>query len=118
MIHMPAMTTARKILIAVIGLRVAYGAALVAAPARLTRGWLGAPADQPGTQVATRGLGVRETLLHVGALVAARRDAPLRPWLAASIAGDLTDITATFVARRSLPRRSVPATAAVAGGSA
>jgi hypothetical protein len=37
--------------------------------------------------------------------------------VAASIAGDLADIGATTLARDGLPEGSVPATAAVAGGS-
>ena len=51
------------------------------------------------------------------AIVFSRR-APLRPWLLASAAGDLTDVVATAAGRRRLPRRSTPATLAVGGGSA
>jgi len=42
----------------------------------------------------------------------------VRPLLAASVAGDLTDIGATALARADLPDGSAAATAAVAGGSA
>ncbi len=41
----------------------------------------------------------------------------MRPWLLASIAGDLADIAATSSSRRGLPQGSAPATAVVAGGS-
>ena len=96
----------------------AYGVALVAAPGPLTRRWLGPPADQKATQVLARALGAREALLHTGALISAARGGPVRPWLAASIAGDLTDIASTLAARDGVPSESPKATVAVAGGSA
>lgn len=112
------MPASRKVAVAVLGLRIAYGAGLVAVPARLTGRWLG-PAGQTGpAQVGVRGLGAREVLLHTGALLAALRGAPLRPWLAASIAGDLTDIASTAAVRDEVPDGSPLATLAVAGGSA
>jgi hypothetical protein len=104
---------------ALLGLRVAYGAALAAAPRPLTMRWLGPGATQyPGGRVALRALGVREALLHAGALAALWRDEPVRPWLVASIGGDLADIAWTASARSSLPDGSAEATVAVAGGSA
>jgi hypothetical protein len=112
------MPATRKAAIAVLGARIAYGAGLVAIPARLTRRWLGPAAETAPTQVGVRGLGAREVLLHLGALAAAVRGEPLRPWLAASIAGDVADITGTVAARRALPEGSPLATLAVAGGSA
>lgn len=112
------MPVPRKVAVAVLGLRIAYGAGLVAVPARLTRRWLG-PAGQTGpTQIGVRGLGAREAVLHAAALLAALRGAPLRPWLAASIAGDLVDIASTAAARAEVPDGSPLATLAVAGGSA
>jgi hypothetical protein len=112
------MPSARKFAIALLSARIAYGAGLVALPARLTRGWLG-PGGQTGpTQVGVRGLGAREVVLHAGALVAALRDAPLRPWLAASVVGDVADMTSTAAAREELPEGSPLATLVVAGGSA
>lgn len=112
------MPPARTIAAAVIGLRIAYGAALIAAPARLTRRWLGPAGERGPTQVGVRGLGAREVVLHAGALAAAVRGAPLRPWLAASIAGDLADIASTAAAREEVPDGAPAATLAVAGGSA
>ena len=108
----------RKVAIAVFGARIAYGLGLVAIPARLTRRWLGPAAETAPTQVGVRGLGAREVLLHFGALAAAVRGAPLRPWLAASVAGDVADIASTAAARGALPEGSALATVAVAGGSA
>lgn len=112
---MPA--SSRTATLAVLTLRVAYGAALIAVPERLTRRWLGPAAAEPATQVALRGLGAREVALHGLAIAAALRGAPVRPYLAASIAGDFADIGATLAAR-GLPEGSAPATVVVAGGSA
>lgn len=103
---------------AVLVLRIGYGLALVAVPRRLALRWLGDAVNGAPVQVPLRGLGAREAILHGGALVALRRGAPVRPWLAASVAGDLTDVIATAVGRRRLPAGSPLATLAVGGGSA
>jgi hypothetical protein len=112
------MTGARKRAVVLLGLRVAYGVGLIAAPTRLGRRWLGPAANAAPTQVPLRALGARETILHAGAIVAAVRGAPLRPWLAGSIAGDLTDLVATFAGRDELPKGSATATLVVGGSSA
>ena len=108
----------RIAVLAVLGGRIAYGLALIAAPARLTASWLGAASGQGGTQVAVRALGAREVLLHAGGVLAVLNDRPVRPWLAASIAGDLTDVAATAAASGAVPDDAPKKTAAVAGGSA
>ena len=109
---------ARLAAVPVLGLRVAYGVALIVVPARLTRRWLGPAAASRATQVPLRGIGGREVAVHGAAMIAALTGAPVRPWLAASIAGDLSDIAATAAARADLPGGSAGATLAVAGGSA
>jgi hypothetical protein len=103
---------------ALLGLRVGYGAGLIAAPERLALRWLGPAAGEPPAQVPLRGLGAREIVVHGAAIAAATRDLPLRPFLAASAAGDLADIFATAVGRRGLPDGAAPKTLAIAGGSA
>ena len=108
----------RKLTLAVLGLRIAYGAGLILAPTRLALRWLGAPARSAPTQVPLRGLGTREIVLHAGAVAAAVRGASLRPWLLGSVAGDLTDVLATVAGRRELPDGSTTATAVVGGTSA
>ena len=91
--------------VAVLSFRIAYGAALIVAPAKVAGNrWLGA--------------GAREVGLHGLALAAFLSGGPVRPLLAASVAGDLTDIGSTALARDGLPDGSAAATAAVAGGSA
>lgn len=112
------LSRARAATVAVMGLRVAYGLGLIAAPARLGRGWLG-PASQTGpTQVPLQALGMREVVLHTGVIWAVLTGGRLRPWLAGSVAGDLTDITSTVAHRDQLPQGSALATTAVGGGSA
>jgi hypothetical protein len=112
------MPPARLAAIAVLGLRAAYGAALLLVPGRVTKQWLGPPAARPPAVVAVRGLAAREIAVHVAAIVEALRGAPLRPWLAVSITGDLADIAATAGGREVLPDKAPVKTAAVAGGSA
>jgi len=112
------MTRARAAAIAVFGLRIGYGAGLIAPPERLARTWLGPSAGTGPTQIPLQGLGAREIVLHAGALAAACQGSPLRPWLAASIAGDLTDVTATVLRRQQLPPGAARATLLVGGGSA
>jgi hypothetical protein len=42
----------------------------------------------------------------------------VQPWLVACVASDIVDMTATWIERDSLPKRSGPATLVVAGGAA
>src|SRR5215208_1507071 len=111
------MTRSRQAAVAVAALRVAYGAALAAAPARTTRKWLGNDAGRPAAGVALRALGAREIVLHAGAIAAAIGDAPVKPWLVASIGGDCSDIAATFAASKHVPDGAPMKTLAVAGAS-
>jgi hypothetical protein len=104
---------------AVLGFRVAYGLALLVAPGKVAGGrWLGPGARQPAATVALRGLGAREVAVHGIALAALARGDAIRPWLAASIAGDLADIGSAITSRNGLPEGSATATTAVAGASA
>jgi hypothetical protein len=101
---------------AVFGLRVAYGVALIAAPERLARNWLG-PVRDPA-KIALRGVGGREVIVHGFGIAAAVRGKPLLGWLVMSMAGDVTDIAATFAGRKGIPDDAPKKTAVVAGGSA
>src|SRR4051812_3212742 len=116
--YRPSMTTLRKATIGVAGLRIAYGAALALAPARTTRAWLGDDASRPGGRVSLRALAAREVILHGGAIAAALSDGPVAPWLVGSIAGDVSDIVATFASGDGLPDGAPVKTLAVAGASA
>lgn len=108
----------RAATLAVLGGRIVYGAGLIAAPRRLSASWLGTAGATAPTQVPLRALGAREVVWRTGALAAALRGRPLRPWLAGSIAGDLTDVAATLAGRRELPAGSPRATVLVGGASA
>jgi hypothetical protein len=112
------MSRTRAAAVAVLSLRIAYGAALVTVPERLARRWLGPTAQQGPTQVPLRALGAREVVIHTGALRAALRGDPLRAWLVGSIVGDLTDVISTALAKNDLPDGAPVATVAVGGGSA
>jgi hypothetical protein len=104
--------------VAVLSSRIAYGVALVVSPDKVAANrWLGPDARRSAAQVPLRGLGAREIALHGIALASLLRGSPVRPFLLASIAGDLADIGATTLARDGLPEGSAPATIAVAGGS-
>jgi hypothetical protein len=109
----------RSIATAVLGFRVAYGAALIVAPGKVAGNrWLGPGARGPAATVALRGLGAREVAVHGIAIAQLARGGAVRPWLAASVVGDLADVLAAFASRDGLPDGSPAATAAVAGGSA
>jgi len=108
----------RRAAIAVLGLRVAYGVALLATPARVTRSWLGPAVDGDPVKIALRGVAGREIVVHALGIAAAVQGRPLRPWLAASLVGDLTDVAATVAGRAGVPSDAPRKTAAVAGGSA
>jgi hypothetical protein len=108
----------RRAAAAVFALHVAYGAALLVAPSRLARSWLGEAADGDPAKVALRALAAREITLHALGVAAVLQDRPLRPWLAPSLAGDLNEVAPTLLGRAGLPDDYPRKTAAAAGGSA
>ena len=87
--------------------RIGAGTALLVAPARFGRPWLGAPAETPGGGVAVRALGARD--LALGALTAAALSGHLgssstaATLVAASAFCDLADGAAIHLARRDVP---------------
>lgn len=112
------MPNSRQATLAVLALRVLYGIALLAAPARTTRSWLGSAGAMGAASVPVRALGAREVAIHAGGIAAVLRGAPVKPWLAASIGGDMADIASTWASARSVPDGSPVKTSVVAGGSA
>ena len=106
----------RAAALTVLGLRVAYGAALIAVPDKMVKSWLG-PANDP-LRVSLRGLGAREIGIHTAGIVVLLTGGDVRPWLMVSIAGDLNDVAATAIGRSGLPEKSAVKTAMAAGGSA
>ena len=112
------MTDVKTLAIAFGASRIAYAAALLAAPDRAGRPWLGSATASGGGRVAARALAVRDGALGVGVAASAARGGAMRPWLVASVASDLVDMTATWLERDALPKHSGPATLAVAGAAA
>ena len=84
-------------------------------PGRTAKPWLGELRDAP-SRIATRGLGVRDLLLALGAIAAAVNEESPRTWLAACAAADAVDLIATVTAEDGqLPPRSKPGTTLAAG---
>ena len=64
-----------------------------------------------------RGVGGREVALHLAGASAVLNGAPTRPWLLASVGGDLTDIASSVLQRRQLPAGGLRACVLTGGGS-
>lgn len=122
---------ARMLALSIAGARVALGAVAIAAPGIALRPWVGAtaaaspgptaatsPSPNPATTVLGRALGGRDLALGLGALLAARRDAPLRGWIEAGGLADWGDVAATLLAFGRLPRWGRWLVLAASAGSA
>jgi hypothetical protein len=106
----------RALTIGYAALRIGYAVALLAAPERTARPWLGGAAGEAGGTIAVRGLGGRDLVLSAGALLAAASGRSARPWLAACAASDAVDLAATLAADgAALPSKSKPGTVLAAG---
>jgi hypothetical protein len=96
--------------------RIGLGVALMLRPARVTTPLLGRDAGRAGALVVSRGLAARDVALGAGALAAS--DAQLRPWVAAAVLADVTDLVATVAAGDSLPLAGRVLVGAVAASGA
>src|SRR4051794_18001042 len=83
--------------------RVVIGAALLLAPRRLGRVWLGASGATPAGGVALRALGVRDLVLGAIALHTLDHPDVAARWQRTCAAVDAVDFAATAAARRALP---------------
>ena len=97
--------------------RIALGAGLVLAPARLAAPWLAADAARAGTRVALAGLGARDLAIGLGAAWALGGGENARPWLLAGVIADAADLAVTLARREELPAFGVAAVGAIAAGS-
>jgi hypothetical protein len=95
--------------------RAVLGGALLASPAKMASLWIGPEAELAGPQVVIRAMGARDVGLGLGAL-AALRVRRVRPWLAAGVLADATDLAATAMAGRALPPVGRAGTMALAAG--
>lgn len=111
------MSNAKNIAMALAAGRVALGAGLAMAPARVGRSWIGEIAGGPTGQLAVRATGVRDIAVGAGALLAIRRGAPARGWLEAGMLADAGDIVGTLAAFRHLPPLGRVVTIALAAGA-
>ena len=112
------MSVARKMTLLNFGVRVAYGASMLGVPGRVGAKWTGRPSPPVIADVPLRGIGGREVALHAAGAVALAKGAPLRPWLLASLGGDLTDISSSVLQRGQLPDGGLRAVLLTGGGSA
>jgi hypothetical protein len=96
---------ARRFVLGIAGLRVALGLTAVLAPDVALRPWVGTAGKGPSRRVLARSLGARDLALGLGALVAARRNAPIRGWVEAAALADAGDVASTLSAYPHLPRR-------------
>jgi hypothetical protein len=100
------------------GGRVALGAALLLAPQRAARGWIGDLADRPGVQALVRSLGVRDVVLGMIALHTLDHPDVGPRWQTTVGVVDIVDAIGTGLAASDLPRRGVAGTAVIASGAA
>ncbi|MBJ7332735.1 MAG: hypothetical protein JHC95_22765 [Solirubrobacteraceae bacterium] len=98
--------------------RVAIGLALIVAPTRGTRGWIGDLADEPGARVLTRSLGIRDLILGGIALHTVDHPEVGPRWLRTCAVADLVDLGATLAARKALPPSGVVGVGLLAAGAA
>jgi len=110
--------TARQIATVHAGSRVVVGAALTLAPKAAAAGWIGKDAGRTPVTTLTRGLGVRDAVMGLGALSTLDDAEAAKPWLTACVVSDAVDLGATLMARDQLPKQGVAAVTAVAVGSA
>jgi hypothetical protein len=99
--------------------RAALGVAVLAAPKRVTAGWLGPEhASQPVVQDLARSLGARDVALGLATLWTLDDHVAGARVQTACAAVDTVDALATFLARKALPPAGVLGTVVIAGGAA
>jgi len=85
--------------------RIGIGCTALAAPAVMTRPWIGAGADSDDAKLLARAMGGRDLALGLGTLRAlGADDADARPWVALAGTADAVDAAVTLLAFRRLPR--------------
>jgi hypothetical protein len=82
--------------------RILFGAGFLLGPEKAAKSWIGPAAATAGGGVMVRAAGARDLALGVGAFAALRGEGDARPWLAAHLFSDATDLVATWAARQEL----------------
>jgi hypothetical protein len=99
--------------------RAVLGVAVLAAPERVTAGWLGPEhASHPIVQDLARSLGARDVALGLATLWTLDDPVAAARVQGAAAAVDAVDALATILARKALPVKGVLGTVAIAGGAA
>jgi hypothetical protein len=99
--------------------RILFGVAALAAPRTTGQLLAGDGGATPDAQAFLRGMGGREIGLGLGLLVTIRADRPVRPWLAATILADGSDITGIAGAWRQMdPSKRLLGLATASGAAA
>ena len=99
--------------------RIAIGVALVLAPRRFGRSWVGAAAESGGGRLALRATGARDIAIGYGVVRALDSGDPsTRLWVTLAGGCDLADAAATLAAYRSLPKRKRALSLVVSAGAA
>lgn len=83
--------------------RLAFGLALIAAPAQVGSALVGGDARQPMVRATFRFYGTRDVVLGLGTLRAALADGDVDAWLGAGIASDVLDTAVMFGEWDTLP---------------
>ena len=82
--------------------RVLAGLVLFFMPRFGTRGWTGETAEDAPTELAVRGMGVRDVAIGAGLLTALERGVPARGWLEAGAMVDAGDALGTLFSWRGM----------------
>ena len=104
--------------------RVGVGTALLLAPRRMGRNWVGSVVDDSRAALVIRGFGARDLALGIGTLRAMQRDEPLTGWVQMAAFGDACDAVAGLAGAssvgflRAIPTVVSAAAAAVLGAQA
>lgn len=98
--------------------RVGVGTALMLAPRRMGRTWVGSVADDPRAALVIRGFGARDLALGLGTLRALHRNEPIEGWVQMAAAGDACDALAGLAGASSVGLvRSIPTILSAAGAA-
>ncbi len=88
----------------------------VAAPGLLGRLFAGRDARLPANRALGRAMGGRDLAIGLGAVLAMKHQAPARGWIEAGALADASDVLATVLAWRGLPRWGRLAVVVLASG--
>ncbi len=89
--------------------RVGVGTALLLAPRRMGRNWVGSVADDRRAALVIRGFGARDLALGLGTLRAMARNEPLNGWVQMAALGDACDAVAGLAGASSVGvARTIP----------